>query len=81
MHPKRTILQTQVVQPPVIKKPIVALEPEVINAIAGAVAGGLTATFVCPLDVLKTRLQVLKISERQGGIAGMVWKGGKESVP
>lgn len=43
---------------------------ETINAVAGGIAGALTATFVCPLDVLKTRLQVQRISSRQGGIAG-----------
>lgn len=37
-------------------------DPAVTNAIAGGVAGASTAVFVCPLDVLKTRMQVQSLT-------------------
>jgi solute carrier family 25 (mitochondrial folate transporter), member 32 len=43
----------------------------VINAFSGALSGVLTAAFVCPLDVLKTRMQVQDLARpKYIGIAG-----------
>lgn len=36
-------------------------DPSVINVVAGGIAGAATAVFVCPLDVLKTRMQVQSV--------------------
>ncbi|KAL4529421.1 hypothetical protein Ndes2526A_g04210 [Nannochloris sp. 'desiccata'] len=47
-------------------------EPEIGTAFSGGIAGAITATVVCPLDVLKTRLQVQSPSVRTQyyGISG-----------
>ena len=42
-------------------------DPQVSHALAGSAAGAIAATIVCPLDVLKTRLQVSTL--RVGGDA------------
>ncbi|GAX74450.1 hypothetical protein CEUSTIGMA_g1899.t1 [Chlamydomonas eustigma] len=46
--------------------------PAAVTVSAGLIAGGITAAFVCPLDVLKTQLQVQKAGSLKGsgGILG-----------
>ncbi|CAA0825482.1 Importin subunit alpha-1 [Striga hermonthica] len=52
------------------------------NAGAGAAAGAIAATFVCPLDVIKTRFQVhgLQLASANNNIRGRVILGSLESI-
>ncbi|KAF5931414.1 hypothetical protein HYC85_032287 [Camellia sinensis] len=55
----------------------------VCNAAAGAAAGVIAATFVCPLDVIKTRFQVhglSALSSSSGNIKGGVIVGSLEQI-
>lgn len=51
------------------------------NAAAGAAAGAIAATFVCPLDVIKTRLQVHGLPKQsQSGLKGSLVVGSLEKI-
>ncbi|CAN6468308.1 unnamed protein product [Victoria cruziana] len=51
------------------------------NAGAGAAAGAIAATFVCPLDVIKTRFQVHGLPKlSSGGVKGSLIVGSLEQI-
>nr|XP_043611292.1 nicotinamide adenine dinucleotide transporter 1, chloroplastic [Erigeron canadensis] len=55
--------------------------PMLCNAAAGASAGVIAATFVCPLDVIKTRFQVHGLPQLNGGtIRGSLIVGSLEQI-
>ncbi|KAJ0791030.1 putative mitochondrial carrier domain superfamily, NAD/FAD transporter SLC25A32 [Helianthus annuus] len=55
--------------------------PILCNAAAGASAGVIAATFVCPLDVIKTRFQVHGLPQLNGGtIRGSLIVGSLEQI-
>lgn len=55
--------------------------PILCNAVSGASAGVIAATFVCPLDVIKTRFQVHGLPQLNGGtVRGSLIVGSLEQI-
>jgi len=71
-----------------VRKPAMPADPHgpnpkvlLCNAGAGAAAGVIAATFVCPLDVIKTRLQVHGLPQlSNGSVRGSVIVGSLEQI-
>ncbi|XP_071720553.1 nicotinamide adenine dinucleotide transporter 1, chloroplastic-like [Rutidosis leptorrhynchoides] len=54
--------------------------PILCNAAAGASAGVISATFVCPLDVIKTRFQVHGLPQLNGAVRGSLIVGSLKQI-